>query len=86
MIYLMKDIIFSNCNNDINNILKSIEPAKSRYLLEVFGGNMSIIEYRKNFIYINNNNTYKYLIIKDENNIEEKIKNSSIKKDYKLKR
>ena len=89
LIYMMKDILFSNYINNkeyINDekiskiIYDEIIPAKNKYILNIFGGTESYEEYRKNFITINDKNELVILLHNEE--IDKNIN----KNDYKLKR
>ena len=75
LIYMMKDILFLNYtnNNDYINdekiykiIYDEIIPAKNKYVLNIFGGNETYDEYRKNFNIIPFDNHIK----SDDNNCE----------------
>ena len=84
LIYMMRDIIFN-----INNIqIKDIEiiQSKPKYVLNIYGGDESIEEYKKNILLISKNNNYIYPILNHNNNIEEKNKINISKNEYKLKR
>lgn len=84
LIYMMRDIIFN-----INNIqIKDVEiiQSKPKYVLNIYGGDESIEEYKKDILLISKNNDYIYPILNYNNNFEEKNKIHISKNDYKLKR
>ncbi len=81
IIYMMRDIIFNINNIDIKDI--EIIQSKSKYVLQIYGGNESIEEYKKNILLISKDNNY-ICTIYNYNNIENKNKiNNS---EYNLKR
>ena len=84
LIYMMRDIIFN-----INNInIKDIEiiQSKPKYILNIYGGNKTIEEYKKNILLISKDNNFILPILYNNNNIEDKNKINLTKNDYKLKR
>ena len=81
---MMRDIIFNINNIDIKDI--EIIQAKSKYILNIYGGSENIDEYKKNLLLISKDNNYKFPTLYNNNNIEDKNKININKNEYKLKR
>ena len=84
LIYLMRNIIFNINNIKIQDI--EILPAKSKYVLDLYGGNITVEEYKKDILLISKDNNYIFPIFYQNNNIEENNKKNINKNEYKLKR